>query len=256
MTRNRNFKPLVMLAVSAVIAAGSHAAGSPDIDAALSHPDRLEGDATADVKRKPDVVLEFFGIGPGMTVLDLYSGGGYYTEIIARVVGTDGLVVSHNNTPYLEYSKAKIEQRYQPGRLDNVERLTAENNALELTAERFDAALLILAYHDIYYEDASIGWESIDGPVFLTAIMAGLKPGGVLGVVDHVAEAGAPESAAQTLHRIDPARLRADIEAAGFVFEGESKALRNLSDDRSVPMYDPAVRGRTDRVVYRFRKPE
>jgi predicted methyltransferase len=243
------------MAVAILVAAGTAAGGSPAIDAALRHPERLEGDATADARRKPGVVLEFFGIGPGMTVLDLYSGGGYYTEIVSRVVGADGLVVAHNNTPYLKYSEAKIAQRYRPGRLPNVERLTAENNALELAIERFDAALLILAYHDIYYEDEATGWEPIDGPAFLAAVMNGLKPGGVLGVVDHAAEAGAPASVGQTLHRIDPARLRGEIEAAGFVYEGESKALRNLSDDRSVPMFDPAVRGRTDRVVYRFRKP-
>ena len=256
MSRSRTTAAPGLLLVAALAASVPAAGDSPAIDDALRHPDRLEGDATADARRKPGVVLEFFGVEPGMTVLDLYSGGGYYTEIMARVVGPDGLVVSHNNKPYLEYSKAKIEQRYRPGRLPNVERLAAENNALELTADRFDAALLILAYHDIYYEDDAIGWEPIDGPTFLTAIMAGLKPGGVLGVVDHAAEAGAPASAGQTLHRIDPARLRGEIEAAGFVYEGESKALRNLSDDRSLPMYDPAVRGRTDRVIYRFRKPD
>jgi len=116
--------------------------------------------------------------------------------------------------------------------------------------------LMILAYHDIYYEDPAIGWAPIDGPAMLAEIRAALKPGGVLGIVDHAAAPGAPAGTAQTLHRIDPARLRAEVEAAGFVFEGESKALRNLSDDRTLPMFDPSVRGRTDRVIYRFRRPE
>jgi predicted methyltransferase len=241
-----------LLAVLALPAAADPAA----ITKSLDHPDRLEGDRAADVRRRPEVVLEFFGIEPGMTVLDLYSGGGYYTEIVARIVGEDGRVVAHNNTPYLEFSKDEIARRYTPGRLENVERLTAENNALELDEAAFDAVLMILAYHDIYYDDPAIGWAPIDGPEMLAEIRSSLKPGGVLGIVDHAAAPGAPASAGQTLHRIDPARLRAEVEAAGFVFEGESKALRNLSDDGTLPMFDPAVRGRTDRVIYRFRRPE
>jgi predicted methyltransferase len=201
-------------------------------------------------------VLEFFGIGPGLTVLDLYSGGGYYAEIVARVVGEEGRVVAHNNTPYLKFAEDELARRFADGRLSGVERLTAENNELELTEGRFDAALLILGYHDIYYEDASIGWAPVDGPAFLAEIRSALKPGGVLGVVDHAAAPGAPASAGGTLHRIDPGRLRAEIEAAGFVFDGESKALRNLSDDHTLPAFDPDIRGRTDRVVYRFTRPE
>jgi predicted methyltransferase len=235
--------------------AGAAYAETPAIEAALASPDRLEGDATADPRRRPGAVLAFFGIEPGMTVLDLYSGGGYYTEIVSRVVGPAGAVVAHNNTPYLKFSEEQLRKRYRGGRLPNVERLTAENNALTLDAGRFDAVLMILAYHDIYYDDDSIGWEPIDGPSFLAEVLEGLRPGGILGVVDHAADAGAPASVGDSLHRIDPARLRAEIEGAGFVFEGESKVLRNFSDDRSLPMYDPAIRGRTDRIVYRFRKP-
>ena len=102
MSRYRTTAAPGLALVAALIAAGPAAGASPAIDDALRHPDRLEGDATADARRKPGVVLEFFGVEPGMTVLDLYSGGGYYTEIMARVVGPDGLVVSHNNKPYLE----------------------------------------------------------------------------------------------------------------------------------------------------------
>jgi len=232
------------------------AADSPAIDAAIRDADRSEKDRAADVRRRPRAVLAFFGVDEGMTVLDLYSGGGYYTELVARTVGEDGVVVSHNNQAYLAFAKSDLATRYADDRLPNVERLLAENNEIELDESRFDVVLMVLAYHDVYYVEESIGWPAIDGPALLAEILGSLKPGGVLGVVDHVAVAGAPAEVAQSLHRIDPARLRSDMEAAGFVFDGESDVLRNAADDHTIPMSGPTVRGKTDRVVYRFRRPE
>ena len=99
----------LLLALAPIAGPAAQTADEP-IAIALAHPERLAGDRTADPRRKPGIVLEFFGIEPGMTVLDLYSGGGYYTEILARVVGEEGRVVAHNNTPYLEYSKDQLAQ--------------------------------------------------------------------------------------------------------------------------------------------------
>ena len=222
----------------------------------LAQPDRSAADRERDAQRKPDKVLSFFGIREGMTVLDLYSGGGYYTEIVAGVVGPRGSVVAHNNTAYLNYAAEELAARFTPGRLPNVTRLTAENNRLALPRRHFDAVLLILAYHDIYLVDEENGWPRIDGPRMLAELFATLKPGGVLGVVDHVAVDGAPAETGGTLHRIDPQRLLAEISAAGFIFDGRLNALRNPDDDHTLPMYDPSIRGRTDRVVFRFLRPE
>lgn len=234
---------------------GQALAGDVAIGAAITSPDRLEGDSEADGRRKPADVLEFFGIGPGMRVLEMFAGGGYYTELLSHVVGGDGSIVAQNNAAYLQYSKATLEKRFTPGRLANVERLTAENNELDLPDDSFDAAVFILAYHDVYYIDVPNGWPEIDGPAMLAEIHRSLKPGAVVGVVDHVAPAGSPADSGNTLHRIDPARLRKDFEAAGFVFEAQSDILRNPQDDYAKPMFDPAVRGKTDRFVYRFRRP-
>jgi len=225
------------------------------VTAALANPARPAADQDRDRLRQSAAVLTFFGIRPGMTVLDLYSGGGYYTEILSYLVGPAGRVVAHNNTPYLLYAKPELEARFTPGRLPNVERLTAENNQLVLPANRFDAVLMTDAYHDIYFVDEASGWARIDGPELLARIYQGMKPGAVLGVVDHVAPPGSPPEVGGTLHRIDPARLRRDIEAAGFVLEAESDVLRNPADDGTRPVFDPAVKGRTDQVVLRFRKP-
>jgi predicted methyltransferase len=235
--------------------AGHAAAGDAAIGVAIANPDRLEGDSEADGRRKPADVLEFFGIEPGMHVLEMFAGGGYYTELLSYVVGDEGSVVAQNNAAYLQYSKATLEKRFTPGRLANVERLTAENNALDLPEDSFDAAVFILAYHDVYYIDDANGWPEIDGPAMLKEIYQSLKAGAVIGVVDHVAPAGSPLGSVNTLHRIDPALLRKDFEAAGFVFEAQSEALRNSQDDHAKPMFDPAVRGKTDRFIYRFRRP-
>lgn len=244
------------IAVYAVAASpGQTFAANSPVSAAVANPDRLEGDSDADGRRKPGDVLDFFGIEPDMQVLEMFAGGGYYTEILSYLVGPRGRVVAQNNTPYLGYAKKTLDRRFTPGRLENVDRLTAENNELDLPAGRFDAALFILAYHDVYYVDDAIGWAQIDGPALLAEVYQALKPGAVVGVVDHVATAGAPAEVGTTLHRIDPALLRSDFEAAGFVFDAEAELLRNPQDDHDKPVFAPEIRGNTDRFVYRFHKP-
>ena len=226
-----------------------------DIQAAIDHPSRRRAVRDQDERRQAQYVLAFFGIEPGMTVLDMYSGGGYYTELLSYLVGADGRVVAHNNTPYSTFAKAEIAERYQDDRLTNVEQLIAENNELKLSPDAFDAVLLILAYHDVYFVDEDIGWSEINRPELLVQIKASMKPGAVLGVVDHIAAPGSPAETGGTLHRIDPQLIRRDITNAGFVFDGESFVLRNAADDPTKDVFAEEVRGQTDRAVLRFRKP-
>ena len=222
---------------------------------ARAHPTRSEADRARDAGRRPAAVLEFFGIAPGMQVLDLYSGGGYYSELLARVVGATGGVTAHNNAAYLGFAGTEIEARYADNRLPNVSSLTAENNELQLHANRFDAITMILTYHDIYYVDPDNGWPAIDGPGLLAELYRALKPGGIVGLVDHSAPAGAPAETGGTTHRIDEAIVIEEMQAAGFTLEARSDLLRNPQDDLEKSMSDPAVRGKTDRFVLRFRKP-
>jgi predicted methyltransferase len=225
------------------------------IAGSLASPDRVETDRLIDPLRRPDLVLEFFEIKPGMTVLDLFSGGGYYTEIVSRTVGIDGKVIAHNNGAYLEFAKDDLKGRYSNNRLPNVERITAEANDLELPENTFDAALAMLTWHDIYYLDENNDWPAIDGAALVQKLCSALKPGAVLGITDHVAAAGSnPTDSAQALHRIDPQRIRDDLDGTCFVYEGEINILRNPQDAVDQPMFAPAIRGRTDRVVYKFRK--
>jgi len=221
----------------------------------LAQPARLQSDREKDSLRKPDAVLAFFEIRPGMRVLDLFSGGGYYTEILSSVVGPGGSVVAHNNSAYLDYVAEELNQRFGDDHLKNVERLTAETYELDLAAQSFDAAFAILTWHDFYVVDAASGWPAIDVPALTAKLCEALKPGAVLGVIDHVAKQGAdPHESAEKLHRIDPDRIKADLEATCFVYEGELNALRNSADDHDLPMSDPSVRGKTDQVIFRFRK--
>jgi predicted methyltransferase len=231
-------------------------AAAVDYAAALAVPGRLAEDREQDAQRKPAETLAFFGVRPGMAVLDLYSGAGYFTELLAAVVGPSGRVVAHNNTPYLEGTGAQWAERLaDPQRLANVERLTAENNELELAPNQFDFVLMSAVYHDVYFVNEARGWTAIDGPKLLAELFAAMKPGATVGLIDHAAPPGAPSETGGTLHRIDPAVVKRDFAAAGFVLEAESNLLRNPADDFTKGVFDPAIRGRTDRFMLKFRRP-
>lgn len=224
--------------------------------AAVASTSRPEADLARDAGRKPADVLEFFGIAPGMSVLDLFSGGGYYAEILSYVVGPDGHIVAHSNSAYLKFVGDEFKARHAGNRLANVDVLMAENNELELDANQFDAILMVLSYHDTYWVAPDDDWPKIDVPQLHAELLNSLRPGGVLGVVDHYADAGSPRETGGTLHRIDPSIVITDLELAGFVLDAKSNLLRNMEDDHTLGVFDPSVRGKTDRFVLRFKKPE
>lgn len=220
---------------------------------AVEHPDRPTADRSRDAGRRPADILRFMQIQPGQTVLDLFAGGGYYTELLAHQVGSEGRVISHNNQAYLDYARDELETRFAEGRLANVTRLTSEANDLALEPESIDRVMMVLAYHDLYFEPGNGSWPNIDGPALLETLCQALRPSGILGVIDHVAAAGSPQETGNTLHRIDPELARTEIEASGcFRLDASSDVLRNPEDDLARPMNDPQVRGRTDRFVFRF----
>lgn len=224
--------------------------------AAVASETRPEGDRASDAGRKPADVLAFFGIQPGDTVLEMWAGGGYYTELLAHVVGETGTVIAHANSPILAFAGEQHTQRHIDNRLPNAEVMLAENNELALDADRFDAVTIILNYHDLYWSSEEYGWDLIEVPAFLAELYKGIKPGGILGIVDHQAVSGSPAETGSTLHRIDSAIVIDEIESAGFELDGESDALANPADDHTKGVFDEEIRGKTDRFVLRFRKPE
>jgi predicted methyltransferase len=224
--------------------------------AATASETRLDADRESDAGRKPEAVLEFFGIQPGDVVLEMWAGGGYYTELLAHVVGADGKVFAHANTPILNFTGEEHTNRHADNRLPNTEILMAENNELSLKADSFDAVTIVLNYHDLYWASEQYGWDKIDVPLFLAEIFKGVKPGGILGIVDHQAVSGSTSETGNTVHRIDSAIVIAELQGVGFVLDGESDALANPDDDHTKGVFDPEIRGKTDRFMLRFRKPE
>ncbi len=251
--RTRSCALGAILLAAGGIAAAAEVTNSRAIATAVSAEDRSEADLNRDATSQPAAVLEFFGLEPGNVVIDLFGGGGYYTELAALVVGDTGKVYFHNNQAYIPFVEKELGQRFADHRLDEVVRLVTEADELGLPEEGADVVLMIMCYHDLYLVDKS--WPEIDRDLFWKQVYAALKPGGTLAVVDHVAEAGTESSAVQTLHRIDKSYAKTDIEDAGFVFEAESDALRNPEDDHTLVVFDPEIRRKTDRFVYRFTKP-
>ncbi len=211
---------------------------------------RPDADLARDARDKPADVLAFFGVQPGMTVLDLFAGGGYYSELLGKAVGPDGHVILHNNAAYLGFAGKALDERMASGRLGtNVARLDAEIGSLGIAPGSVDMVLMVWTYHDLYY--VTDGWK-LEPDSFFAEIRTLLKPGGVLAIVDHAAAEGSGQSPAQGLHRIDEAFARRDIEAYGFTFQAASDLLRNPEDDHSLSVFDPAIRGHTDRFVHRY----
>jgi predicted methyltransferase len=223
------------------------------IATAIGDARRPADDVARDAGRNPQALLEFAGIAPGMNVLDMFAGGGYYTELATYIAGTDAKVVAYNNMGYGAVAGEAIASRYADGRLANVEQLTS--NELALPASTFDLVLFVLCYHDVYYLENERGWVRIDRPQMLKTVFNSVKSGGKVVVADHVARAGLPLDEVKALHRIDPELIKADFQAAGFSFDGESDVLRNPDDDFDVIAMAPHVRGKTDRAVLRFVKP-
>ncbi|MDH5455946.1 MAG: methyltransferase type 11 [Gammaproteobacteria bacterium] len=246
-------------AASTPAGAASMAPGTQDLAiyaAAVASKARPSADRERDAGRKPAAVLAFIGIEPGMTVLDMFSGGGYYTEILSHLVGQDGHVIAHNNEAYLQFVGDEFERRYLGGRLGNAQVLLAENNELTLEPDSLDAIMLVLSFHDFFYAAPDNGWPEIDVDRILAEFRHGLKDGGVVGIIDHAAAAGSPGSTGGTTHRIDPAIVISSMTDAGFALAGQSDLLHNPDDDYEKNVFDAELRGKTDRFVLRFVKAE
>ncbi len=221
------------------------------IEEAVANPERAERNKNRDDLRKPAEVIKMMGTRPGMTVLDMYADGSYYTEILASIVGEDGRVISHlfpaagmdpdnRTTTYIRTSD----------HMKNVVPIFADINDLELKENSVDQIYIIQFYHDFYYKPLNVDLDRI-----LAEYRKILKPGGIVALVDHEAVKGAPASVGDTLHRIDPDIVKMDMQKAGFILEGESDILLNDIDDKTISVFDDAVRGKTSRFILKFSNP-
>jgi predicted methyltransferase len=226
------------------------------IRAAVDHAARPSADVQRDASSKPVEVLTFIGIEPGMRVLDMNAAGGYYAEILARAVGPAGRVIAHNHPGARDVvAAAQFELRYSGNRLPNVEQMFVRHDAIDLPPGSLDAVLMSMVYHDTYWFDDDVDWGPVHQAALLGKIYDFLAPGGVVGVIDHYAASGTdPSESAMATHRIDPAVVLKDFADVGLILDAQSDVLRNRADDYAVSVFDPAVQGRTDRFVLRFRR--
>jgi predicted methyltransferase len=240
----------VSLILSSDLALAGEAPEVPaHVAAAVAATSRPSEDRDRDADRRPADVLTFFGIEAGATVAELMTGRGYYAEILARAVGPNGKVYAQNNAFVLEkFAEQAITDRLAKPGLENVVRLDREIDDPGLPAGELDAVLMILFYHDTY-------WMEADRAAMNKAIFDALKPGGLYGVIDHHAEAGSGARDVKSLHRLEAALAEREILAAGFVLEASSELLHHPEDDRTKNVFDESIRGKTDRFIFKFRKP-
>lgn len=216
---------------------------------------RSEANVKLDEGRKPAEVLAFLGLQPGMRVIDMFGANRYWAEIIAPAVGATGHVVVWQPSQFLN-DKRRAEFAEFASRQPNVLLINSPFEDPRIGTSAYDFMIMNLDYHDVYWQSAERKIARMEPDQWLRAIYTAMKPGGVVGIIDHVAAPGSnAREVVDKLHRIDPAVIRADFERAGFVLEAESDLLRNPADDHSLNVFDEKIRGRTDRAMFRFRKP-
>ncbi|GFE84366.1 methyltransferase [Steroidobacter agaridevorans] len=235
-----------------------HAAVADDSIAAAIASARMPADRVEDSWRKPHEVLQFLEIAPGQHVLDFYAGPGYYSELLAHIVGPTGQVLIYNNELYNQAAHNGLTSRLARKRLPNAIRVNAPSNYLKLAPASLDRVLIVLTYHDIYWQPGDSPEPMGDPDKVLRILRDALKPGGLVVVVDHVANPTARENitpVANRLHRIDPQVVRADFARAGFAFVDESNVLRQADDDHTKSVFDASIRHSTDQFIYKFLRP-
>ena len=246
---HKHWGPIVGLAFVAALAQPAQAQDEQvtRMRAALAAPERAADNKARDAARKPIETVQFFGIETGETVVDMIAAGGWFTEVLSAAVGPTGKVYAQN-PPFLVQADA---EKALHERLGNVEAVHVSLTQAGL-AGNVDTVVTAQNLHDIYngYADQPGGEAPTIG--FLRALHDVLKPGGVLGVIDHVGVAGQDNAA---LHRMQLQQARDALTMAGFTIEAESPMLANPRDDHTKNVFDPAIRGQTDQFMIRARKP-
>jgi predicted methyltransferase len=246
---------LIFASAAAITPVALPAAPVPTVGSAVADASRPAADRARDAARKPSEMLRFAGVKPGMTVLEILPGSGYFTRLFSTAVGPTGKVLAYVPDELIAAPFKPLESARaiasEPGR-GNVQ---AVHDPLMQDVPPDFANTLDLVWTSQNYHDLQ-SMPGVDPVGFNKLIYKALKPGGTYVVLDHSARAGSGIGAARTLHRIEGAQVRKEVQAAGFVLDGESKVLANPADPRTANVFDPAIRGRTDQFVYRFRKPK
>ena len=251
MYRNLNclFTRAAFLMLIALLAGCAALEPEPDYTWLVASPDRTDADRVNDLRRRPEKLLVFYGVRPGMHVLDMGATAGYNTELLARAVGKEGLVYAQNNPFMLEnFVKNRLAERIKRAALDNVVPLRREfDDPVPADLRNLDLVTFNFVYHDTT-------WLGTDRAKMNKAIFDALKPGGVYIVADHSTKPGAGDTVGKSLHRIEESLVRKEVEAAGFRLVASGDFLRSPEDTRDVPVQKNMVRN--DEFVLKFVKPK
>ena len=255
----------VLVLVSAVLSSPSVVGAEIDAAAvrtAMSEEGRLPDDLARDSRSRPEAVIPLLHITPGATVVDIFGSGGYYSELLAGVVGASGEVWLHNNDGFEAWGINGLRDRFDKRDPGNINRHTRSGINLDLGEETMDAAIIVMALHDIYVIPKRYNGEAyvpVGSPAnaayFLEQIYTALKPGSRFVVVEHAGDTMMESEEVFDLHRMVEAMAQSELESAGFRLVESSAALRNPKDDRSMIVFDSDIKGQTDRFVLSFEKP-
>ena len=238
---------LVVILLAVLSAACVTTPPAPDFQVLVASPDRSVADRANDVRRKPEQLLAFYGVRQGMTVLDMGTGGGYNAELLARAVGTSGKVYAQNPRSTFEKLKDRFDQRTSNPALKNLVHVARDfEDPLPADVRNVDLVTFNFIYHDTTY-------MGVDRARMNRAVFNALKPGGIYIVADHSGRTGTGVSEGNTLHRIEEAVVRREVEDAGFRFVAEGGFLRNPNDPRDTSVFKP--KQPNDEFVLKFVKP-
>jgi predicted methyltransferase len=244
----------VSIAIAVLLAGGlaTAAAGAPAsyVKAAIADPARPKDDRDADAIRAPADTLAFAGVRPGMTVVEMFPGGGYFTRMIGDVVGGKGRVVAIENAGWKGSVKADQALAAEPGRA-NVDLHVLPFGQLDAAPASADVVWVTQNYHDLKIAQ----YGTVDTAEFNRRVFQALKPGGVYFILDHEAPNGTDTAGIAKLHRIEKAQVVREVTAAGFQLAEEGAFLRRPADDHTKPIFDAAIRGKTDQYALKFVKP-
>lgn len=222
---------------------------------AIADPARFEADRERDERRKPEAMLTFMEVEPGLSIFEIEAGDGYMTELFSRAVGSEGSVVMQNPEEFRDFAGDRIDARLADNRLPNARASYSYFDALDADDASIDLVTWVWGPHELYYRPES-GPAPGEPATAYSEIFRILKPGGAFVVIDHAAAEGSPETTGHELHRIDPAIVKRMAQQAGFVLKAEGDFLVNPNDPLTVDIGDTSIRGRTSQFALRFRRPE
>jgi len=252
----RTLRKIAFTIALASVAVAAPAAAPTTIPSAVANSGARSADnVKLDAGRKPAQVLQFLGLRAGMHVLDLFGANAYWAEITSPVVGPKGHVTVWNPSQFYS-DKRKASFAAFMASHPNVSIVVSPFEAPDLPRNYADWVILNDNYHDTYWQNEKLKVPQMDPNAFLKAVYASMKPGATIGVIDHIANPNKDTRATvDKYHRIDPNVVKADFKRAGFVFVGSSNILRNPADQHDLEVHEAPVAGKTDRFVFKFRKP-